>query len=763
MEDRAHLLSELLKIDLEDIAERCEGDKWQRIGLIFEATHHFVINYKQLQAKHLHANDVTLRRELFHDLAERGITIAELANALQDRQIGLNSVAEYLQATSFKKRTVPKATKNPTESSGLNYSSVPVPSRPNSTGHSSPPQKCTEEYGNIIRVPSPPGLSTNQSSLLRKHPESRKLPLFDTPRMRHEYQVPQDLSIILDEEQTLQLVHAELKKRNQIVIESHLAANITFDYWKWQQDFAVCLWLDVSNSDGEFVKQVYELADWFKISVREQIISLEDFAVSDLREKILQRIQLDKTLVIFNGCYSLEILRRAKLLHVPLGDSRVIIGATQLHGTRDEIFVFQPPPNLSCLNKQCNLFIRLLACVNVPVIPLTIFYNCSVFGEQKKIDGLKMALSSLSERNLIQFDTMDQIHVKPALAGCMKLSSSQKKEVIEQWISILASTNGTHNSRAHNTTKADLFRSLKPPESLEGKYAEALVEFLGFLKGEYYFNLSSNQLRNFPVHGMLIEALQNTYIQNKQRDNFRAVEKVVLQCEEFEGSYSKNFELIAKWCYAHYLREFKGNMTDTTVINECRNSLHFSTFKRDHPFFLKVQQSYALCLLENNLTIESENILSQCHETLKLQICGVEGDSALTETTTYLALAKYRRGDRKQAANLFEEALRNQLCGNELTQRILPFTPIIMAGLTEAILSVELRMSSKNEDLVVRKCRNELFGVGVTEFPFLGNVYEIRHSGGRENDVFMECRSKRLSISLICCRQNDQVSIVFAR
>jgi hypothetical protein len=228
MEDRAHLLSELLKIDLEDIAERCEGDKWQRIGLIFEATHHFVINYKQLQAKHLHANDVTLRRELFHDLAERGITIAELANALQDRQIGLNSVAEYLQATSFKKRTVPKATKNPTESSGLNYSSVPVPSRPNSTGHSSPPQKCTEEYGNIIRVPSPPGLSTNQSSLLRKHPESRKLPLFDTPRMRHEYHVPQDLSIILDEEQTLQLVHAELKKRNQIVIESHLAANIAF-------------------------------------------------------------------------------------------------------------------------------------------------------------------------------------------------------------------------------------------------------------------------------------------------------------------------------------------------------------------------------------------------------------------------------------------------------------------------------------------------------------------------------------------------------
>jgi hypothetical protein len=107
-EDRAQLLSDLMDIDLKDIAERCESDKWQRIGLIFEETHHFVINYKQLQAKHLHANDATLRVALFHDLAERGITIAELANALQDRRIGLNSVAEYLRTTSFKKSTLPR-------------------------------------------------------------------------------------------------------------------------------------------------------------------------------------------------------------------------------------------------------------------------------------------------------------------------------------------------------------------------------------------------------------------------------------------------------------------------------------------------------------------------------------------------------------------------------------------------------------------------------------------------------------------------------
>jgi hypothetical protein len=126
--------------------------------------------------------------------------------------------------------------------------------------------------------------------------------------MRPEYQVPQDLLIILDEEQTLQLVHAELKKRNQLVIESHLAANITFDYWMWQNDFAACMWLDASSGDSALMKQLHELADWFKISAREQIISLEDFAVSDLREKILQRIQLDKTLVVFNGSYSLEIL-----------------------------------------------------------------------------------------------------------------------------------------------------------------------------------------------------------------------------------------------------------------------------------------------------------------------------------------------------------------------------------------------------------------------------------------------------------------------
>jgi hypothetical protein len=71
----------------------------------------------------------------------------------------------------------------------------------------------------LFKIDLPRSQQHQSVLIVTKAPESGKLPLFENPRMRHEYQVPQDLSIILEEEQTLQLVHAEVKKRNQIVIE----------------------------------------------------------------------------------------------------------------------------------------------------------------------------------------------------------------------------------------------------------------------------------------------------------------------------------------------------------------------------------------------------------------------------------------------------------------------------------------------------------------------------------------------------------------
>jgi hypothetical protein len=93
----ATLLSELYDLELARIVENiyASDKKWRFIGLYFQKSHRFTISERQLKAKYPNSNDETLCEYLIAGLADRRIKILELANALNDPLVGLNSVADH--------------------------------------------------------------------------------------------------------------------------------------------------------------------------------------------------------------------------------------------------------------------------------------------------------------------------------------------------------------------------------------------------------------------------------------------------------------------------------------------------------------------------------------------------------------------------------------------------------------------------------------------------------------------------------------------
>jgi hypothetical protein len=167
----ATFLSELYDIDLAGIVANiyASDKKWRFLGLYFQKSHGFIISESQLKAKYPNSNDETLCEYLIAGLADRRIKILELAAALDDPLVGLNTVADALRTTLYDVKmsdnntnVLPPAQQAPDDIMDV---------------HQPPPTKRHAVNKYLIHSHTINGLSQNIDRLLEEHGYKRDLQL----------------------------------------------------------------------------------------------------------------------------------------------------------------------------------------------------------------------------------------------------------------------------------------------------------------------------------------------------------------------------------------------------------------------------------------------------------------------------------------------------------------------------------------------------------------------------------------------------------